>query len=108
MKDIIFLGDSAKQIAKFPEPAKQLTLLELKAAQQGIEPLHWRPMPVIGSGVIELKIRSKSSQFRVLYVAKFKDAIYVLHGFQKKTQKTAKRDIDLGKKRYKQIPGAKP
>jgi phage-related protein len=59
----------------------------------------------IGKGVREIRIRDKSGQFRVIYVAKFKDAVHVLHAFQKKTQKTSKTDIELAKKRYKEIRG---
>jgi phage-related protein len=57
----------------------------------------------IGSGVNEIRIKDSEGQFRVIYVAKFVDGIHVLHAFQKKTQKTRKKDIDLAKKRYKEI-----
>ncbi len=60
-------------------------------------------MPDVGTGVIEIKIRSKAGAFRVFYVAKFEDAIYVIHAFQKKTQKTAKADIGKGRRRYKDL-----
>ena len=60
-------------------------------------------MPTVGAGVIEIRIRAKRDQFRVFYVAKFEEAIYVLHAFQKKSQKTATPDIEKGRKRYKEL-----
>lgn len=71
-----------------------------------MEPEDFKPMPSIGSGVRKIRIKEESGIFRVLYVAKLEDAIYVLHCLQKKTQKTAKSDIDLGSRRYAEIyPG---
>jgi len=103
MKVLKFRGDSDKQLRKFPEPAKQRALLELKAIREGDEPSDWRPMPSVGAGAIEIRVRAKRDQFRVFYVAKFEEAIYVLHAFQKKSQKTAKSDIEKGRKRYKEL-----
>lgn len=71
--------------------------------QYGGMPSDWKAMPSIGVGVFELRIRCTSGAYRVIYVTKFEDAIYVLHAFQKKTQKTNQRDIDLAKKRLAQI-----
>lgn len=59
----------------------------------------------IGQGVNEIRIKDEGGQFRVLYVAKFADAVHVLHAFQKKTQKTAQQDIELARARYKEIGG---
>jgi phage-related protein len=64
-------------------------------------------MPTVGSGAYEIRVRDSSGAFRTIYVAKFEAAVYVLHAFQKKTQQTAKSDIELAKVRYKMI-GAKP
>ena len=60
-------------------------------------------MPTIGQGVRELRIRDMAGAFLIIYVAKFADAIYVLHCFQKKTQKTSKVDLDLAEKRYRDL-----
>jgi len=60
-------------------------------------------MTTIGSGVMEIKIKEESGEFRVIYVAKYDDVVYVLHSFQKKTQQTSTRDKDLAKARYKEI-----
>lgn len=65
-------------------------------------PSDWKAMPKVGSGVHEIRIRT-GDEHRVFYVAKYEDAVYVLHAFRKKTQKTAARDIELGKNRLKQV-----
>ncbi len=66
-------------------------------------PEDWKPMPTIGQGVQEIRIRDTVGAFRVVYVAKFADAIYVLHCFQKKTQRTSKTDLDLSESRYRDL-----
>ena len=71
--------------------------------QQGLEPNDWKPMTSVGPGVREIRIRDEAGAFRVLYVANIESAIYVLHAFQKKTQQTAKRDLDLAERRLKEI-----
>lgn len=71
--------------------------------QQGLEPSDWKPMTTVGSGVREIRIRDEAGAFRVLYVTKMEDAVYVLHAFQKKTQRTAKRDLDLAALRLREI-----
>ncbi len=72
------------------------------SVQMGEKPLDGKSMNSIGTGVKEIRIYTGGA-FRIIYVAKFKEAVYVLHAFQKKTQKTSKKDIDLAKKRYKQL-----
>jgi len=67
-------------------------------------PKDFKPMPVIGKGVYEIRV-SLHGAWRLIYVAKFADAIYVLHAFQKKTQQTAKADVELAKRRYRTIGG---
>ncbi|MFA7243078.1 MAG: type II toxin-antitoxin system RelE/ParE family toxin [Sulfuricellaceae bacterium] len=71
--------------------------------QHGQEPDDWRPMPTIGQGVREIRIRDIGGAFRVVYVAKFANAVYVLHCFQKKAQKTSKTDLDLAESRYRDL-----
>lgn len=60
-------------------------------------------MTTVGQGVKEIRIRDATGAFRVIYVAKFSDAVYVLHCFQKKTEKTSKTDLDLAAKRYRDL-----
>ncbi len=71
--------------------------------QRGREPDDWKPMNTVGQGVKEIRIRDETGAFRVLYVAKFADAIYVLRCFQKKTEKTSKADVGLAAKRYREL-----
>lgn len=90
-----------------PTAVRHAVGIELMAIQYGAEPSDFKPMKEVGAGAYEIRYRDTSGAFRVIYVAKFVDAVYVLHAFQKKTQKTAKADIDLAAKRYKLI-GDKP
>lgn len=103
MKDLVFLGDSLEQLRDFPESARKEAGVQLHKIQQGIEPSDWKPMTSVGQGVREIRIRDEAGAFRVLYVTKIEDAVYVLHIFQKKTQQTAKRDLDLAAARLRQI-----
>ena len=102
MKPIRFCGRSLDVICSFPVVAKRETGYQLDRVQHGFEPVDWKPMPSIGSGVREIRIIHEG-QYRVIYVAKFAEAVYVLHAFQKKTQKTRKQDIDTAKQALKQL-----
>jgi phage-related protein len=95
MKPVVFLGDSRQHVRAFPDGARQQAGFELHLLQHGLEPSDWRPMKSIGAGVREIRIRDHAGAFRLIYVANIGDAIYVLHAFQKKTQATSKRDLDL-------------
>jgi len=103
MKRLEFLGDSLEQLREFPETARKEAGVQLHKVQQGFEPSDWKPMVSVGQGVREICIRDEAGAFRVLYIAKIEDAVYVLHAFQKKTQQTAKRDLDLAATRLRQI-----
>lgn len=73
--------------------------------QVGREPSDFKPLPDVGAGVQEIRVRNRSGAFRVIYVAKFDEAIYVLHAFQKKTPKTSRVDIEVARRRYRLIGG---
>ncbi|MDA5250275.1 type II toxin-antitoxin system RelE/ParE family toxin [Agrobacterium tumefaciens] len=103
MKRLEFLGDSLEQLRDFPEIARKEAGVQLHKVQLGLEPTDWKPMTSVGAGVREIRIRDEAGAFRVLYVTKIEDAVYVLHAFQKKTQQTAKRDLDLAASRLRQI-----
>ena len=103
MKLIRFLGDSLKCLREFPDDAKQDIGYQLDKVQRGEQPDDFKPMPVIGKGVAEIRLWDDSGTYRVIYTAKLADAIYVLHAFQKKSQTTAKRDIELAKKRFAEL-----
>jgi phage-related protein len=100
-KPLAWIGDSRDAIRGFPEVAKQRTGRELARVQEGLEPTDCKPMASIGLGVSEIRVREDSGAFRVIYVAKFEEAIYVLHAFQKKARKTPKAEIELARKRYR-------
>ena len=102
-KTIRFCGGALGDLRGFPDAARREAGYELDRVQNGFDPSDWKPMNTVGAGVRELRIRDASGAFRVLYVAKFADTIYVLHCFQKKTQTTAKTDIDLATKRYRDL-----
>ena len=104
MKPLNFVGSSLDDLRNFPDEARRAAGFELRAVQNGLEPSDWKPMPVIGPGVNEIRIHVLG-EWRVIYVAKFRDAIYVLHAFHRKTRKTSRRDIDLARQRCSQIGG---
>lgn len=106
-KPLEFLGSSRDDLAAMPAGIRHDIGLELMRVQFGGEPTDFKPMPAVGAGVYEIRVRDASGAYRAMYVAKFAAAVYVLHAFQKKTQQTAKSDIELGKARYRMI-GGKP
>lgn len=87
-KPIEFRGDSLDALRAFPLQAKREAGHQLDQVQNGQEPDDWKPMNTIGQGVKEIRIRDTTGAFRIIYIAKFADAIYVLHCFQKNTEKT--------------------
>jgi phage-related protein len=102
MKPLKFIGSSLDDLRDFPEEARRVAGFEFRALQDGFAPRDGKPVQSVGPGAKEIRIHVLG-EWRVIYVAKSRDAIYVLHAFQKKTQKTSQRDIDLARKRYKQI-----
>lgn len=104
MKPLKFAGSSLDDLRNFPDEARRAAGFELRAVQNGLQPTDWKPMKVIGPGVKEIRINALG-EWRVIYVAKLRDAVYVLHAFQKKTQKTSQHDINIARQRYKQIGG---
>ena len=103
MKPIAFLGSSLDDLREFPSAARSEAGYQLDRVQNGLDPVDFKPMPTIGKGVWEIRVKDETGQFRVIYIAKLKDAVYVLHCFQKKTQKTAVSDIELSNKRRREL-----
>jgi phage-related protein len=101
-KDVIFVGTSRNDLRDFGEKVAKEIGTELMAIQMGFEPGDWKPMPSIGSNVKEIRTHQEN-EYRTIYIAKFTEAIYVLHSFEKKSRKTAKKDIDLAKDRLKAV-----
>jgi phage-related protein len=102
-KPVEFRGSALDDLRAFPEAARREAGHQLDQVQHGREPDDWKPMNTVGRGVREIRIRDAAGAFRVLYVAKFENAVYVLHCFQKKTQKTSKADLDLARQRYRDL-----
>ena len=102
LKPIAWLGDSRKLVRDFSDKARQRAGYLLYQVQDGMEPEDWRAMPSVGLGVSEIRIHVEG-EFRVLYVAKYAEAVYVLHAFAKKTQRTPTQDIDLARDRYRAL-----
>lgn len=101
-KPIQWIGTSKKDLKNFPSDARRKAGLELRLVQLGKQPIDFKPMPIIGKGAEEIRIKTGDA-YRVFYVARFPEAVYILHAFGKKTQKTSKKDIELGQKRYQQM-----
>jgi phage-related protein len=103
LKPIEFAGDSLVRLREFPKVARRSAGYQLDRIQRGLEPDDWKPMKAIGAGVRELRIRDRSGAYRVIYLATLPDRVVVLHAFQKKTQQTAKSDIELAAKRLREL-----
>jgi phage-related protein len=103
LRPIEFRGSALEDLRAFPQAARRAAGFQLDQVQRGRDPDDWKPMNSIGPGVKEIRIRDAAGAFRVLYLARFEDAVYVLHCFQKKTQKTRKADLDLANQRYRDL-----
>jgi len=102
IKPVVWLGDSCKVTRLFPREARKVAGFELWEVQQGKEPSDWKAMPSVGIGVSEMRVRAGGA-YRVIYVAKFPEAIYVLHAFQKKTRKISRQDLGLARTRFREL-----
>lgn len=105
MKTLRFVGSSLDDLQNFPAQARRDAGFELDAVQRGLMPSDFKPMLTVGAGAYEIRIHAEG-EWRVIYVAKFAEAVYVLHAFHKKTQRTRQEDIELAARRYRQITGA--
>ncbi len=95
MKPVRFLGDSLK---KMREAGYQLDKV-----QRGKQPDDFKPMPSIGKGVEEIRMRDDMGIYRIIYTARISEAVYVLHAFQKKMQTTSMHDIQIAKQQYTEL-----
>lgn len=102
MKPILFIGSSRNDLREFPAEVRKALGDELLRVQNGLMPVDFKPLKDVGKGAYEIRVHL-NGVWRVIYVAKFADAIYVLHAFEKKTQKTSQNDLELAKRRYKLI-----
>jgi phage-related protein len=102
-KPIDWRGSSLDDLREFPEAARKQAGFDLRKLQRGETPDDWRPFPEVGPSVNEIRIDCADGWFRVMYVAKFAEAIYVLHSFQKATRKTSKKDVEIAETRYRAL-----
>ena len=102
LKTLVWLGSSHNDVLHFPRKARQRAGYELYLVQSGLRPSDWKSMPSIGAGVQEIRVHSEL-EHRVFYVAKFEEATYVIHAFEKKSRKTAKYDLELAKSRLSDL-----
>lgn len=107
MKDVIFLGSSLDDIRQFPREAQRQVGFQMHRLQVGDQPQDFKPMPSVGRGVYEIRVRAGGA-YRAFYVSKFEEGIYILHAFQKKTRKTSPGDLKIGQQRYQQLIQERP
>ena len=103
MKPLRFVGSAREDLSDFPDQVRTRAGYELFMVQVGREPNDWKPMSSVGPGAAEIRLRDGAGAYRVIYVARFDEAVYVLHAFQKKTQRTTQKDLGLAALRYRQV-----
>ncbi len=101
LKPVEWLGDSLKRVRAFAKPVRQQAGYELELVQHEMEPSDWKPMTTVGPGVNEIRIHVEG-EHRLLYIARLRHAIYVLHAFRKRSRKTSKTDIGLARARFQE------
>ena len=99
-KTVVFRGSALDDLRAFPVAARRAAGYQIDQVQAGRDPDDWKPMASIGSGVREIRIREPNGAFRVVYLAKVADTVFVLHCFQKKTEKTSREDVALARRRF--------
>ena len=107
MRGLNFVGRSKQDLNEFPANVRREAGHDLYLLQEGKEPKDWKPMKSVGLGVNEIRIHDEAGAFRVIYVAKFEEAIYVLHCFEKNSQKTSTADLAVAASRYRSVLAAR-
>jgi phage-related protein len=106
-KEIRWVGSAYDDLLGFPDEPRRDAGFQLSKVQAGLEPENWKPFADVGNGTREIRIRDAGGIFQVMYVAKFEEAVYVLHCFQKKTQAASKQDKDIATARYRAVVKAR-
>jgi phage-related protein len=106
-KQIRWVGSAYDDLLAFPKDARREAGFQLRKVQAGLGPADWKPFDDLGAGTREIRIRDASGIYRVMYVAKFEEAIYVLHCFRKETQATSKQDKTIAAVRYRAVLNAR-
>jgi phage-related protein len=102
-KEIRWVGSAYDDLLGFPDEPRRYAGFQLGKAQAGLDTDDWKPFSEVGAGAREIRIRDDAGIYRVMYVAKFDEAVYVLHCFQKKTQATSKQDKLIAEARYRAV-----
>jgi len=97
-KSVYWLGSSLEDLRAFSEDARRDAGYQIRRVQQGLLPIDWKPMTTVGPGVVEIRVHTRV-EHRVFYIAKFEEAMYVLHAFEKRTRRTPQAEIALAQKR---------
>jgi phage-related protein len=107
MKPVCFLGDALQCLRDFPEDVRHDVGYQLENVQHGEQPDDFKPMPIVGKGVEEIRVADDTGAYRVIYLARRAEAVYVLHAFQKKTQATPRHEIETARRRLAQLSGGR-
>lgn len=102
MKPARFHGDALERIREFPAEIQSDMGHQIELVQSGRDPDDWKPMPTVGKGVREIRVRDETGAYRAIYLATLPDAVHVYHAFKKKTQKTSKHDLEIAERRYRE------
>jgi len=105
-KPVRWMGSARRDLAAFSEDVRRAAGHHLRLVQNGAMPEDWKPLETVGPGTYEMRVktpRPNPAQYRILFVAKFEEAVYVLHAFEKKSRKTSRHDIELGRIRYAEM-----
>jgi len=103
-KSLIWVGGALARVRSFPTGARREVGHQLYQVQLGFDPGDWKPMASVGPGVVEIRVH-EGGEYRVLYVTKFAEAVYVLHAFEKRTRQTRRADIELARRNLAAVIG---
>jgi len=106
-KTLQWVASSRSDVRAFPRDARRLAGVQLRRVQQGLEPNDGKPMASVGPGVREIRVHT-TLEHRVVYVATFVEAVYVLHAFEKRTRRTPQRDVNLARQRFHELLALRP
>lgn len=96
------MGSTLDDVRRFSPKTRQIIGYQLYKVQNGLGPSDWKPMAGVGPGVREIRVHAEKKH-RVIYIAQFAEAVYVLHAFIKKTARTPKGDLDLASRRFREL-----
>lgn len=101
-KLLLWLGSARSDVRAFPDDARRIAGYQLRRVQEGLDPSDWKPMSSVGVGVREIRIHT-GREHRVLYVARFKEGVYILHAFEKRTRKMPAQEVALARERLRAL-----